>query len=549
MNSVLVLAKLAVNLDVGTIHSTTVPIILYVLRLVARVDSFVTFLIRNCEDREDSIFSTLRDITVLPEILHVLKSKREDIVRCVRDKVCGMLEAWCEQLSLESINKGDDEVVDTNARISCQLHAHLLLLHRNVALEDYNFDVASTISSSFLYLTSRHTWNLDLLGIPENEIFEMLMTQRRNLINWTRSQPQRVLTELMEAAVRVTVGTGIRRVLEIAEHAAMNAPQWAFIGGDRSIGRFTVVAARAHDISDGTGVPVINPNLEMGIEVDLQTAQLTLKSSHLQALETAIAQDPDVQMIFGKKSMQASIVESSENRMWVHLVGRDHDVHFWRTPDQRTAVVDLDRDYAPGEVEECEQWIVPILEPVRMTYMTQPFVLQICMPEKPFPADAEVAMLVGIHPKLGGTWKGLFQKKIKIYSFLLISCSSFSCFTLSFFCRNICFPQSRYGAGIPGDELRQTVLSSAGVHQRRTLHIERHAAISGRSPSAMAGVGASWSWSPVSGPLGQSAVLCHHSRERVPPEPLWRHRDTSTRTLAVRDGATDAARSVHLLAR
>jgi hypothetical protein len=399
MNSVLALVKLAVNLDVGTVHSSTVPIVLFVLRLVSRVDSAVSFVIRTCQEESTSKFWLLRNVSVPNSIVAVLTQKRDDIWKCINQKVLKMVESWCIQLSLESIDKGDDEVVDANTRIACQLHAHLLLMHRNVTPDEYTFDVASTISSSFLFLTSRHTWNLNLLGIPENEVFEMLMVQRRNLIAWTRTQPQSVLNELMEATVRVTVGTGIRKCAQVQSNN-----QWAYIDGIRSIGRFTIASTRGgwHDQS----IRSINANIEMGIEVDLQTAQLTLKSNHLQALDTAIASDPDVQMIFGKKSMQASIVESTENRLWVHLVGRDHDVHYWRTPDERTAVVELDRDYSPGEVEESEQWIVPILEPVRMMYMTQPFVLQICMQERPLPPNAEVAMLIGIHPKLGGTWKG-----------------------------------------------------------------------------------------------------------------------------------------------
>ena len=404
MDSLNVLVRLAVNLDVGTVHSSTVPIVLFVLRLVARVDSAVTFLTQECANA-DSILQVQRNVTLAPEIMRVLSEKRSDIMKCIREKVLVMIESWCVQLSQESIDKGDDEIVDANARIACQLHAHMLLLHRNFAVEEYTFDVASIISSSFLFLTSRHTWNLDLLGIPENEVFEMLMVQRRKLIVWTRQQPQLILNNLMEAVVRVTVGTGIRIQAQKSTEDHSSA-QWAYIGGDRSLGRFTIASSRTNRSDVHAEIQNINPNVELGIEVDLQTAQLTLKSSHLQALDTAIASDPDVQMIFGKKSMQASVVESSEHRMWVHLVGRDHDVQFWRTPDERTAVVELDRDYSPGEVEECEQWIVPILEPVRMMYMTQPFVLQICMPEKTLPPDAEVAMLIGIHPKLGGTWKG-----------------------------------------------------------------------------------------------------------------------------------------------
>ena len=65
----------------------------------------------------------------------------------------------------------------------------------------------------------------------------------------------------------------------------------------------------------------------------------------------------------------------------------------------------FDREYQPGELEETEQWIIPIFEPVRLTYMTKPFVLQIVLPELPLSPHAEVAVLMGLHPKKGGNWK------------------------------------------------------------------------------------------------------------------------------------------------
>jgi hypothetical protein len=49
---------------------------------------------------------------------------------------------------------------------------------------------------------------------------------------------------------------------------------------------------------------------------------------------------------------------------------------------------ELDRDYAPGELEATETWITPIFEPVRLSYMVEPFVLQICLPEGALPGGA-----------------------------------------------------------------------------------------------------------------------------------------------------------------
>ncbi len=64
---------------------------------------------------------------------------------------------------------------------------------------------------------------------------------RRKLITWIRRAGQRTLNEVMEAAVRVSAGTGIR--LKEKGEAKHHIRRWAFIDGDRSTGRFTVASS------------------------------------------------------------------------------------------------------------------------------------------------------------------------------------------------------------------------------------------------------------------------------------------------------------------
>jgi hypothetical protein len=216
------------------------------------------------------------------------------------------------------------------------------------------------------------------------------MVQRRKLILYVRQLNYNAMSRLLEANVRVTAGTGIRT--DNNTNSGISVSQWSFISGNRSHGRFTVSSSRKRILNQEecedislfpptlqSLIPIVDNNVESGIIIDFQTAQLTLKSAHLQALETSIASDPDVQLIFGSKSMQASTIESTEHRTWVHLVGRSHDIQYWKTEDQRTCIQDLDRDYSPGELNPSEEWIVPLFEPVRLMYMTQPFALQVCI--------------------------------------------------------------------------------------------------------------------------------------------------------------------------
>ena len=428
LDCLVTLLGLCLDLDVGTFHSNTVPIILYVFRLASRVESFVSFLLDHGRGgRVDGIDGVLRSIDLDSDTLAILEEGLARMRHLMQIRLQPMLEAWCDELNRDCLKQLEEEgtqedgkdgekdaVIDANSRSACTLHAHLLLLHRNVSSDQYTPQIAATITSSFLFLTTRHTWNLNLLGIPEHEIFEMLATQRRRLISWTRQQSQHVLNELMESTIRVTVGTGGRQA-ETADSTLTDSTRiWAFIEGERSVGRFSVSATRrlGSMASEEEAVGSIGDDVELGIELDFQIVQLTMKSSHLKALDAQIAGDGDVQTVFGKQSMQGATVQSTVHRTWVNLIGRGHSIQHWQTPDERSCVQDFDRQYSAGELQGGpEAWIVPIFEPVRMTYMTQPFVLEVCLPEEQLSADADVACLIGIHPKNGGTWKEIYVFK------------------------------------------------------------------------------------------------------------------------------------------
>lgn len=446
--SVIALLKAAINLDVGTVHSTTVPIILFVLRFVARVEAFVCFLIDHTTGTHETIRAHLRGVMVTTEVLAVLREGKNTLRGIIDSHVQRMIESWLAELLLECREHGDDSIVlDNNTRTACRLHAHLLVLMRNIGLEDYSLDVASTIASSLTFLTTRHTWNHNILeDLPEHEVYEVLSVQRRRLIAWTRFQSQPILDRVMESVLRVVTDTGSRQacVSSNTHRGSGGGLVWSFIAGARSWGRFTQMSSRllAHqEVPSGEAgfssslprrvdseepyicPPQIPDDVELGVEIDLQAVQLTLRSAHLQALDSVIASDLDVQGIFGKSSMQVTIVEATEHRLWVSLTGRHHDIQYWRTPDERPCIQEFDRDYNPGELFETEQWIAPLFEPVRLAYMVKPFVLQVCMPDAAYGADVDVACMIGVHPKAGGVWKEIlvFKKLAMVQVFNVVS--------------------------------------------------------------------------------------------------------------------------------
>ena len=400
----------ALTLDTGTVHCNTVPIILYVLRTATRFENYLTFMIDHAKGEHESITTPLRDITLTDSVLTRLEEGLAKIRVLLRGPYHKMIEAWSYEAMKQCENKEDDRVVDENTRLVCNLFSHLLLLFRNVKFEELTTDIISTQLCSFIFLTTRHAWNMGLLTIPENEIFEVLHLQRRKLVTWVREASQFQLDEVMESIVRVVSGTGIR-VPKGGEFQNNSLRKWVHIHGERSIGRFTVGSGIRQLFVDSYDIDAVPDSPNLGVEIDVQIIQLTLKSSHLQALQKQIAKKQDVRHIFGSQSMQASTVQSTEHREWVRLIGRNHDIQFWRTADPRPCVLEFDRDYIPGELEPSEEWIIPIFEPVRLSYLVQPFELQVCLPDKPLSENASVAYMIGVHPKTGGAWKEIFVFK------------------------------------------------------------------------------------------------------------------------------------------
>lgn len=67
-----------------------------------------------------------------------------------------------------------------------------------------------------------------------------------------RNNGQNVLNEVMESAIRVSAGTGIRVQPEKQESRSHFVRKWAFIEGARSVGRFTVISSANQANYQGT---------------------------------------------------------------------------------------------------------------------------------------------------------------------------------------------------------------------------------------------------------------------------------------------------------
>lgn len=160
-----------------TVYASQVEIILYVMRTAARVDNYISFMIAHAKGKHDCIAAPLRDVEVTLTTLDTLEKGQAELRELLHGPVHKMLESWCYQAMKACENKEDDQVVDENSRIACTIHAHLMLLYRNMHISELDENVVSTLLCAFIFLTTRHTWNMTLLPVPETEIFELLQAR------------------------------------------------------------------------------------------------------------------------------------------------------------------------------------------------------------------------------------------------------------------------------------------------------------------------------------------------------------------------------------
>lgn len=376
VNGVLTLARQAADLDTGTLFSSTAGVILYVCRLGARVDNFISMLVAYDAGEHDSIAGrTFRGLELGPGVQPRLKVAQASLRGVLWGDLRRTLLCWYQKLVAECETAQSDDVLDENTRHMCNVHAHLLLLVRNAALNELSDALVSGVVCGVVFLSTRHEWNQDRLDatskahadkpwvgwrVPENELFEVLHVLRRKLVLWLRQRAsQSTLDSVMDRVLRVSASTGSM----LASGASDEQGRWAYVAGERNVGRFTRhslrngTASARHDVGGGAtvgdggeeSIALMADDGQLSVEVDVQVMQLTLKAAHPQALPDEIAQLPDVKHVFGDVTMQACLLEQTAKRSCYRVVGRAHDIAFWPSADEALPQLDHFRSYYPEE--------------------------------------------------------------------------------------------------------------------------------------------------------------------------------------------------------
>ena len=107
--------------------------------------------------------------------------------------------------------------------------------------------------SSFIYLTTRHSWNKNKreqgrLLVPESDLYEILAVQRRKVVNFCGGLNQAALDTVMQSVLETA--TSLAGAIHVSSDLTEFANSWCKLEGCRSRGRFVIVGSGTNTPSD-----------------------------------------------------------------------------------------------------------------------------------------------------------------------------------------------------------------------------------------------------------------------------------------------------------
>ena len=405
---------LALEMDVGRYAQASSPIVLFVLRLAARLEGYVRLLLPDAtiaaamgvgaasvavsafaSAADDCAAFRARCVALSADKAAELRVAWAAVAAALRERAVPMLQAWVAHA-----------IDDVNLRLACGLHAHLVLLHKNMSCDaEFSKPVITTILSAQVFINVNWVGGADgsanaIFGVCESELFDTFQRLRHPMLCWLTSHPS-VCDGVMEDVVRTirladerrpAGGRAMRNSGDEAEkRRAILARRWLVLERPGHAGRLlpdTELATIQQALDRLMEAPTYEAYLRgqaqaVDTEVNLQLGEYTLKNHTLQALPSSIALLGDFVDVFGifrdANPIQSVEVLNSTRRTWLRLVGQRHDVQLW-DEDSRQPQSMFDRPYTEAfdpraNVEvgsaEGEGWIAAVLEPYRRQYLRE----------------------------------------------------------------------------------------------------------------------------------------------------------------------------------
>eukprot|EP00960_Hanusia_phi_P029240 747854-Hanusia_phi.AAC.2 len=397
--------KYALELDTGRWTNQSAAIILYVLRLLVRIEGFMIFLVRYNQDKQEAAIGpgwkcSVDGLEADQETLRQIEVERKKIREVVNQQARSILDRWISF----AIKKNEMGKV-------AYLYAHCVFIWQNLDSEELTEDVVINFLSSQLFLATRfrsqtkdfslgpqkrvkaEVDQADMFGSGlQSELFEIFQKQRGMIMAWVDADPAR-RNEVMEAIVRIVSLTTSASI----DKSYAKSRFWRSMDGKNCLGRF-VPCPNQRSPADQQQIEEqreFNRGREVGeIEVNIQLGTFSLNTSRLEGVDERISCFPEFEQMFGSEGQmaQCAAIKLTTRRLWYRLIGRRHDLVLWK-PDERAPKIRFKRKY-PESLNHSESWISEIWDQCRRDNDLLPGVQQIYL-EDSYDSKAPFARLCG----------------------------------------------------------------------------------------------------------------------------------------------------------
>jgi len=257
LNCISTMLERVLDMDTGK-YSALSESILYTIRLVVKVESYILFLVQHRQAHDEILSNSERcfGASYLSDVrgLKCSEATLQEALTCQRkmratlnDQVFKILARWIKHA------KDEGQMV-----IACKLHAHLAYLYRNVYPSQLDTTSVFAMLACQIFLFNNYRYNLDLderdlpkkksrkededvsidLGIPQIELFGLFQLNRRKIMDWLTANPESC-NEIMNSLVEMVEESEAEK-LAIGLNEAPTERRWMSIeqSGVHFKGRF-----------------------------------------------------------------------------------------------------------------------------------------------------------------------------------------------------------------------------------------------------------------------------------------------------------------------
>ena len=358
LSSISTMLETSLDLDSGRFVAggdTSTAVILYVVRLAARIESFARFAVSPKAD-------TVRGLTVRPQNREAVLDVARGLRATLDTHALPVMHTWYARLRRDGQNAD-----------ACAVAAHLAFVVAGAVAgvvvgqerQLHQLEVFGLVSSR-VFLNVHHDFEIEpqlglrgqkppkreskhskpseieRLGFEPLDLFDSFASSLGSTLRWLEARPEEC-SQVLEGVVKLLSGE---------TRTALQGEPWRQLTRHGCKGRFvpergaTAADLAAEEQADDSGLTFEvwlrrNTCAVSKTEVNVQLGDLTLNQNHMQLLDAAICRHADFVAVFGAKAAQARFscaeVQRCEYRRWLRLLAVDHDVQTWLPDDREEA--------------------------------------------------------------------------------------------------------------------------------------------------------------------------------------------------------------------